>query len=378
MAPPDRIEEHLERYLTKLPAYAREKVAYQVPIFFEQKKAEEALRESEEYLRLVIDLLPEMIFAKDSEGRFILANRAVADAYGSTVDDLTGRLHSEFHVEEEELQHMLQDDLEVIESGREKFILEQSFQDHAGNVRFLQTKKVPLSVPGKSERAILGIATDITERKRVEEALRVERERAQMYLDLAGVMFVALDATDTVTLVNRKTCELLGYAKEELVGRNWFDTCLPQRLRESVKEVSKQILRGVIEPVEYYENPVLTKTGEERLIAWHNTVLRDNEGAIIGHLSSGDDITERKRAEEALLQEKEKLQEALDNIKTLKGLLPICAECKKIRDDKGYWKQIEGYIETHSDASFSHGLCPECMDKIYGNEDWYKKEDFDQ
>jgi hypothetical protein len=55
------------------------------------------------------------------------------------------------------------------------------------------------------------------------------------------------------------------------------------------------------------------------------------------------------------------LQEALDNIKTLKGLLPICANCKKIRDDQGYWKQIEAYIEDHSDALFTHGLCPECV-----------------
>ncbi len=72
-----------------------------------------------------------------------------------------------------------------------------------------------------------------------------------------------------------------------------------------------------------------------------------------------------------------KLQKALDNIKTLKGLLPICAKCKKIRDDKGYWNQIEWYIEHHSDALFSHSLCPECMDKLYGDQDWYKKEDYE-
>ncbi len=90
------------------------------------------------------------------------------------------------------------------------------------------------------------------------------------------------------------------------------------------------------------------------------------------------DITERKRAEEERERLIEELQEALDKIKTLKGLLPICSECKKIRDDKGYWNQIEGYIETHSDALFSHGICPGCMDKLYGDEDWYNKEDFDK
>ena len=67
------------------------------------------------------------------------------------------------------------------------------------------------------------------------------------------------------------------------------------------------------------------------------------------------------------------LQEALGQVKTLKGLLPICANCKKIRDDKGYWKQIELYIEEYSDAQFSHGICEECAEKLYGDTNWYKK-----
>ncbi|CCK79174.1 response regulator [Desulfobacula toluolica] len=66
-----------------------------------------------------------------------------------------------------------------------------------------------------------------------------------------------------------------------------------------------------------------------------------------------------------------KLQSALDEIKTLKGILPICASCKKIRDDSGYWNQIEEYIQNHSEAEFSHGLCPECSEKLYGEEEWY-------
>ncbi|MDI7260282.1 MAG: PAS domain S-box protein [Thermodesulfobacteriota bacterium] len=77
------------------------------------------------------------------------------------------------------------------------------------------------------------------------------------------------------------------------------------------------------------------------------------------------DITERKRAEqerEKLIQE---LQEALTKVKKLSGLLPICASCKKIRDDKGYWNQIEGYIRDHSEAEFSHGICPDCARKLY-------------
>ncbi len=78
-----------------------------------------------------------------------------------------------------------------------------------------------------------------------------------------------------------------------------------------------------------------------------------------------------KRAETDLRFEKQNLQKTLSEVKTLRGFLPICASCKKIRDDKGYWNQIEGYIQKHSEAQFSHGMCPECSYELYGKEDWY-------
>lgn len=81
----------------------------------------------------------------------------------------------------------------------------------------------------------------------------------------------------------------------------------------------------------------------------------------------------RQHYYEQLQQQKDELTRALEEVKMLSGLLPICSSCKKIRDDKGYWNQLESYIEKHSDASFSHGLCTECSDKIYGSEEWYVK-----
>lgn len=83
------------------------------------------------------------------------------------------------------------------------------------------------------------------------------------------------------------------------------------------------------------------------------------------------EIKERKQVEKEREQLINELQEALVNVKTLSGLLPICANCKKIRDDKGYWNNLEGYIQTHSEVKFSHGMCSECSDELYGKEDWY-------
>ena len=141
---------------------------------------------------------------------------------------------------------------------------------------------------------------DITERKQVEEALRQERDRAQKLLDIAGVMFVALDAGGEVTLVNQKGRAVLGHEQKEIIGKNWFDNFLPDSMKDPTKTVFNRLMAGEIGPIEYYENAVVTKFGEERIIAWHNTILTDDEGNIVGTLSSGEDITNQKRAEVAL------------------------------------------------------------------------------
>jgi PAS domain S-box-containing protein len=154
----------------------------------------------------------------------------------------------------------------------------------------------------------------MTERKRSEKKLRQERNRAQMYLDIAGVMIVAMNAKGEVTLINRKGSAILGYEQAEIIGRVWFENFVPARLRDQVRTAFDSLMAGQVEPVEYYENPVVTETGEERIIAWHNTILKDSEGHIVGTLSSGEDITERKQSEEVLESQHRLMSTLLDNL----------------------------------------------------------------
>jgi len=140
-----------------------------------------------------------------------------------------------------------------------------------------------------------------TEFQRMVKTLQEERDRAQQYLDIAGTIMVIIASDRAVQLINKKGCEVLGYSAEEIIGKDWFENFLPVRFRNDVSSVFEKILRG--EYAEYAENPVLTRNGEERIISWHNTLLRDNKGSVIGTLSSGDDVTERKRAEEELRRE---------------------------------------------------------------------------
>ncbi len=129
---------------------------------------------------------------------------------------------------------------------------------------------------------------------KAQQALRAEQRRAQRYLDIAAVMLIALDLDGCIDLVNRYACAVLGWTESELIGRNWFELCLPTRTGDAVRGR----LRDLIEddpPV--VENWIRTKSGEERLIEWRNTVLRDDEGQASGTLSSGVDITELRALE---------------------------------------------------------------------------------
>jgi diguanylate cyclase (GGDEF)-like protein/PAS domain S-box-containing protein len=144
------------------------------------------------------------------------------------------------------------------------------------------------------------IATNITERKLTEEAVRTERDMAQKYLDMAGVMFVVLDHSGNVTLINRKGCDLLGFSSADILGKNWLDHFIPGSMGGEMRNVFQRIVSGELENLEFYENTVLTAAGHERMIAWHNTLLHDEKGEFSGVLSAGEDITDRKIAEEKI------------------------------------------------------------------------------
>ena len=132
---------------------------------------------------------------------------------------------------------------------------------------------------------------------KAQEALRQERDRAQQYLDTPEVILLALDIDGRITLVNRYACSILGWTVHELMGQRWLDCCIPARIRPAMTEKFKGLLAGEFTVL---ENAILTKSGEERLIEWSNTLLRDDAGVVGGVLASGSDITERRKVESTL------------------------------------------------------------------------------
>jgi PAS domain S-box-containing protein len=166
-----------------------------------------------------------------------------------------------------------------------------------------------LSSPSETNaRHELGETTELLAR------LTEETERAQRYLDIASVVLVSLDRDGNISLLNRKGCELLGCEEDSALSMSWFDLAVPERERDGVRRIFAQIMAGEAELFAYHENHILTASGEERLMAWNNVLLTDANGASIGTLSSGEDITDRRKAEEALCQSEAKFREFADHL----------------------------------------------------------------
>ncbi len=141
-------------------------------------------------------------------------------------------------------------------------------------------------------------------------AIERERERAQLYFEMAGVIMVAIDKRRKVTSVNKKGAEFVGLDQEQIVGLDWFETFIPEHDRRRVISGFEDLMAGRIESAEYFENAVITTDGREHLVAWHNVLLYDDEGNIAGTLSSGQDITDLRKAEE----ERERSREFLESV----------------------------------------------------------------
>jgi PAS domain S-box-containing protein len=177
------LESHVGQRTHQLAA-ANENLQIEVS---ERKSAETELAKQRAFLRQVIDLNPNFIFAKDREGRFTLVNDALAEAFGKRVEDLIGKCDADLSPNQEELDRFRTDDLEVMDTLQEKFISEETLTNHAGEIRWLQTVKRPILADDGTANQILGIATDITARKKAEDALSKSEEQLRQSQKMEAV-----------------------------------------------------------------------------------------------------------------------------------------------------------------------------------------------
>jgi PAS domain S-box-containing protein len=214
----------------------------------------------------------------------------------------------------------------------------------------------------------LAVKEDITERKMMEDELKSSEAQNRVLVDSAGQAgeaIVMMQNTGSIPgaclVANQEAVRITGYSQEELKSISWLDVVHPRFREESQKRVQARLHNEDIPGT--YEISLVSKYGVEIPVeVTGSPVQYQGRPAMVGFFR---EISERKQAElerEAMITE---LTAALANIKQLKGLIPICASCKKIRNDGGYWQQVEEYVADHTDADFSHGLCDECAHKLY-------------
>ncbi len=284
----------------------------------ERKKAEYKLQNSIRFLNSIIDQSPTSTWISDEKGTLIHLNRACCNLFNITKEEVVGQynIFSDNLVENQGFLPLVRDVFDKQKVVHFEIIYDTS---KLQNVKLIKSTFTILEVTifpifdtdGEISNAVVQ-HTNITDRKLAEKALRTKSDQIQQYLDVAGVMLVVLDRDGTISMINRKGCEILEYSKEEILGQNWFQKFLPVESQAEIKEIFDKIMNGNFASTEYYENSVLTKTKKKRIIAFHNTPMSGPEG-IIGVLFSGNDITVQKQMENELRENEEKYRTYIDN-----------------------------------------------------------------
>ncbi len=263
-------------------------------------KMEEKIKEREQWLETTLKSVDDAVIATDTKGRIAFMNPVAETLTGWPEVDSLGRDVSDvFHVIDEDSRHPAENLVaRVLVEGNAVGAGKSGLLAARGGAEVpVENSAAPMVDEQGNLTGVVLVFRDITARKLAEEDLKEERDRAQKYLDIAGVMMVALSRDGNITLVNRRGLDILGYGESELLGRNWFRTCVPEAIRESRKACFESLMGGHGETFEHNESPVVTKSGEERVVSWHDTVIKNKDGEIVGTLSSGEDITQRKMAE---------------------------------------------------------------------------------
>jgi PAS domain S-box-containing protein len=458
----------------------------------ERKQIEEALAKERNLLRTLINNLPDGIYVKDKECRKVLVNPVdVCNLGCKSESEVIGK--TDFDIYPKELaEGFYADDQKVIQTGQSVIDKEEYVIDAKGQKIWLLTTKLPLRDENNQITGLIGIGRDITARKITEEALKQKTAllEAQLNSSIDGVLVV--DKEGRKILQNKRTVELWKIPQEiadnpndqqqvshvmnatknpeqfvnqvkylyshpdetsndeielkdgtildrysapvigndeQSYGRIWSfrDITARKKVEEALKQKTALLeaqlnssIDGILvtdkegrkilnnqrtlelwkipheiadipddqQQVNYvmnyaknpeqfasqvnylYSHPDETSSDEIELkdgtiLDRYSAPVIGSDGRNYGRIWSFRDITERKRAEKEREKLISELKEALADVKLLSGLVPICASCKKIRDDQGYWTQIESYIQDRSDAKFSHSICPDCAEKLY-------------
>lgn len=315
-------------------------------------RAQRELEESEARYRSMFEDNKAIKLLVDPEsGLVVEANSAAGEFYGRSREALTGTPVRDL---------LVGDDLAMPCSTEDARVVSQRHRIKDGSVREVELHCSTLFFGER--RLVYAIVHDVTERKRAERERQSNMHFLERMMDTIPLPVFYKDTTGIYLGCNQAYADFLGKAKLEIIG-NTMDVAGTGEVARLCQLKDEALLASP--GFQVYEHYMYNGSGEKRNVLFYKASFNNVEGTLGGIIGAMVDVTDEVEARterEGLI---DKLTRALEDVKTLRGFLPICSSCKKIRDDSGYWQQIEAYISTHSNAEFSHSICPECYKDLY-------------
>jgi PAS domain S-box-containing protein len=326
----------------------------------EHRRAEAALAREEANTRAILDMALDAVIGMDEHGIITNWNPRAEVIFGWTAGEAVGKTLSEVVIPPQYREAHIRGLRHFLATGQGPVLnrrIEITALRRDGTEFPVELSILPLKV-GASYRFNAFIA-DITERKRAQE------RNARLAAIVASSEDAIIGKTPEGIIVtwNRGAERIFGYTAAEALGQP-ITMLIPLDRSDEEPTITARLQPG--ERIEHFDTVRRRKDGEEIDVSLTISPIKDTIEKIIGVSKIARDITERQHAKEGMERLIRDLMDALDKVKTLRGLLPICSSCKNIRSDENYWQNIETHIEEHSDASFTHGVCPTCMQKLYG------------
>lgn len=255
----------------------------------------------------IFEISPEAIVVLGKDGKVLQVNNRVYEWLGYKFEELVGKSVFTLPFFSVESKAKVIKNFAKRMAGKEVLAYALEFITKDGKKKVGKIDAVLVRDEQGGIIADLVMVSDVSEQYFANEALRLQKERTQQYLDLAGVIVVAVGLDEKIQLINKRGVRLLGYENDtQVVGLNWFDTFIHESIREEMKGHFNEIVKGNLEGRGRIENPVVTRLGKQRIISWHNSYLKNEGGEIIASVSSGEDVTDIRKAEREL---KESIEE---------------------------------------------------------------------
>ena len=300
-----KAHEQLEKRVTERTAELEQANTLLRQEIANRQQAQETLQESHEFLQTVLDTNPNMTFVKDREGRVILANQAYADFRGTIVEDLLGKTDADFNPNQAEVEQFRREDQEIFTTLQPKFIPEETCRTKTGEMRWYQIIKKPLFSSDGQVYGVLGVCTDITERKLLTEELKAQKDFLQTVIDTNPNKIFVKDKEGKYVLANQACADFYGMTLEQVLGKTDHQLNHNPGNIELFIAQDREVL-ATLQQIFIPENACRSATGEVR---WYQVIkkpLLSTDGQVYQVFGVCTDITERKLAEEALRESEQR------------------------------------------------------------------------